>query len=601
MRVADYIAKVLVEFGIDTVFSVTGGGAMHLNNAFSVCPQLKVYYNHHEQACAMAAEGYQRISGKMAAVCVTSGPGGTNALTGVLGAFQDNVPMIVISGQVRYSTTIESLGLPVRQYGEQEFDIVNSIRNMTKYAVMLKDKRDVDYHLRKALTLARSGRCGPCWIDVPLDIQSAQLDESQIGGQPGLDIGAETAEEPPAGLLEDVIGKLKSSSRPLILAGTGLRSSGSVDEFRSLAAKLGIPVVTAQAAPDSMYLEHPMYYGPSGTSASRVGNFLVQNCDLLLVLGCRLGFKQTGFNSDSFAPGAFRIAVDIDQAELDKPSSRIDMKIRMDLGRFVDELGGRAELALPSWEPWIGYCDALRRKYPIVAARAPGENEPVDSYYFAKMYFESAPEDQITVLGNSGSAIAPIFQHGTSKPRQRIIVNIDCGAMGHDLPFSIGACIAARGKSPVALVTGDGSIHMNIQELQTVVQNRLSVKIVIFNNGGYRSIYQTNLNFFNGHLAGCTPESGLSLPDYGKIAMAYGLEYRKCPRNRDVAESLSWLRSRPSHSILEVVQSPEQAVELRIKSKQLEDGTFVTPPIDDLYPFLDREEYRAAQYPGSNI
>jgi acetolactate synthase-1/2/3 large subunit len=595
MRVADYIAKMLVDSGIDTVFSVTGGGAMHLNNAFSICPQLKVYYNHHEQSCAMAAEGYARISGKMAAVCVTSGPGGTNALTGVLGAYQDNIPMIVISGQVRYSTTKGYLGLPVRQYGEQEFDIINSIQNMTKYAVMVRDKDEIDYHLRKALALAQSGRRGPCWIDVPLDVQSAQIDENHFEHryEESEDAGSPDAES----LVRKVIDRLRSSSRPLVLAGTGIRASESTDAFRKLASTMGIPVVTAQASPDSMYLEHPMYYGPSGTSASRTGNFLVQNCDLLLVLGCRLGFKQTGFNNEAFAPRAYRIAVDIDQAELDKPSSKIDLKVRMELEHFLEMLERQlASTSLPDWDEWFDYCDSLKRKYPLLWSRLVKEDDLVDSYYFAEAYFDQASADQITVLGNSGSAIAPIFQHGTRTPKQRIIVNIDCGAMGHDLPFSIGAAIAADGEAPVTLITGDGSIHMNIQELQTVVHNKLPVKIAIFNNDGYRSIYQTHMNFFNGHLAGCTPESGLSLPDYGKIAAAYGLEYRKCHTNGEIIECIEWLLSRRSHAVLEVMQSLDQAVELRSKSKQLPDGTFVTPPIDDLYPFLDREEYAAAQY-----
>ena len=528
MRVADFIANTLVEHGITTMFSVTGGGAMHLNNAFSICKGLTVYYNHHEQACAMAAEGYARVNGKMAAVCVTSGPGGTNAITGVMGAFQDNIPILIISGQVRYDTTIEGLGLPVRQYGEQEFDIVNSVRNMTKYVVMIKDPATVKYHLEKALHLAGTGRRGPCWIDVPLNVQSAQVDHNSMAGYNPQD---EARPYPPLdfSLVNKVIEKIKQAKRPLVLAGTGIRASNSCEHFRRFAFSMGVPVVTAQASPDSMYEEHPLYFGPSGTAASRSGNFILQNCDVLLVLGCRLGFKQTGFNYQAFAPNAYRIMVDVDTVELKKPTIHIDFPVHAELGEFINAaipIAQNYKGFVP--EKWLLYCRRLREKYPVYQEKSAHDSERVHSYYFTHVYNEIIPDEYITALGNSGSAIAPVYQMGTRKPGQRILVNTNCGAMGDDLPLAIGACVAAC-KKPITLITGDGSVHMNIQELQTIVHNKLPIKVIVYNNGGYRSIYQTHMNFFKGQIAGCTPESGLSLPDFEKIARKEGF--------KDVADS----------------------------------------------------------------
>lgn len=594
MRVADIIAQLLIENGITTLFSVTGGGAMHLNNAFGIRNDLSVYYNLHEQGCSMAAEGYARMTGKPAAVCVTSGPGGTNAITGVMGAYQDNVPMLVISGQVRYDTTIQHLGLPVRQYGEQEFDIIGAVGGLTKYAVMVTDPSEIRYQVEKAIHLATTGRRGPCWLDIPLNVQNAQVEFSELRGfEPA---SADSLNPAEASEVSEVLSLLDGAKCPAILAGTAIRSTNSTELFRRLATKLHVPVVTAQAAPDSMFHGHPCYFGTSGASGSRGGNFILQNCDVLLVLGCRLGFKQTGFNFENFAPNAKIIMVDIDPAELEKPNLRLYKRVQCDLPEFLSSMlelsGDRADSYLARWHD---YCRTVRDRYPICDPAHSPSGKFTNSYYFYDKLRTALPENAIIVLGNSGTAIAPSIQCAPDQPEQRIIVNIDCGAMGDDIPLALGACIG-NSKKPVIMITGDGSFQLNIHELQVVSFHKLPIKMIVFNNGGYRSIYQTHKNFFGGMLAGCTPDSGLSFPPFDKIADAYGLAFKRCENDTQIVKAISWLMSETGPLLLEVIQDPDQSVMPRQMSRLREDGTFETPPLDDMYPFLSRDEYKAAHY-----
>lgn len=581
IRVADYIAQLLLAHGIRHVFSVGGGGSMHLNDAFGNCPGLQVIYNNHEQACAIAAEGYARVNGVPAAVCVTTGPGGTNTITGVLCAWQDNIPMVLISGQVRYDTTVESTGLQLRQFGEQEHCIIDTVRSMTKYAVMITDPSSVRYHVEKAYCLAMQGRCGPVWLDIPLNIQSMIIetdDQKPFVPEVRQNIGFS-----PKRLLD----LLRQSERPVILAGSGVRAPGVYEKFRKFIEQARLPVLAATSNADILPEGHSLYFGNFGVFGGRPGNFLVQNADCLLVLGCRLSFKEIGFNYQHFAPNAVKIMVDADINELKKPTVKIDLPICVELSAFFDEIL-QENLTIQVSDEWMEYGAVLKKRYPIYMDRFYyNTKQGVNPYYFYHEMRKHLKDDAIIVAGNSTSSVEQL-QLGVEKDGQRLWGNVNCGTMGYDLPASLGAAVAGNGQ--VICVTGDGSIQMNIQELATIAGYGLPVKVVIFNNGGYGALVQTQSNFF-GRLSGCTRESGVFLPNFEKLAEAYGYPYVKCSERDEVSASLEQFFSTEGFGICEVIEEPGQVIEPKQKSKALPDGTIFSPPISDLAPFLDKKEY----------
>lgn len=581
IRVADYIAQLLLARGIRHVFSVGGGGSMHLNDAFGNCPGLQVIYNNHEQACAIAAEGYARVNGIPAAVCVTTGPGGTNTITGVLCAWQDNIPMVVISGQVRYDTTVESTGLQLRQFGEQEHYIIDTVRSMTKYAVMVTDPASVRYHVEKACYLAMQGRCGPVWLDIPLNIQSMTIEtDSQKSFIPEArqDVGFSR---------KRLLDLLYRSKRPILLAGSGVRAPGVYEKFRAFAEKAQLPVLAATSNADILPEGYPLYFGNFGVFGGRPGNFLVQNADCLLVLGCRLSFKEIGFNYQQFAPRAVKVMVDADINELKKPTVKIDLPICAELTAFFDEML-QESLDIQVSDEWMEYGTVLKNRYPIYSDRFYHRTKQgVNPYYFCHEMRKYLKADAIIVAGNSTSSVEQL-QLGVEKDGQRLWGNVSCGTMGYDLPASLGAAVA--GRRQVVCVTGDGSIQMNIQELATIVGYELPIKIVIFNNGGYGALIQTQSNFF-GRLSGCTRDSGVFLPNFEKLSAAYGYPYVKCSRKDEVNTALAQLFNSDGFGICEVIEEPGQVIEPKQKSKALPDGTIFSPPISDLAPFLDKEEY----------
>lgn len=578
MRVADYIASLLTQHGITDVFSVVGGGAMHLNDAFGNCEGLHVTYTHHEQAAAIAAEGYARAKGIPAAVCVTTGPGGTNAITGVLCAWQDNIPMLVISGQVRYETTVESTGLPLRQFGEQEHYIIDTIQSMTKYSVMIKDVETVRYHVEKAIALAMEGRCGPCWLDVPLNIQGATIETEDQKPYLAEEMHSDSFS------VERVCNALRKAQKPVILAGSGIRTSGSHNAFKKFVEKMGIPVIAATSNADILPVEDKNYFGNFGVFGGRPGNFIVQNADCILSLGCRLSFKQTGFDYQQFAPKAKKIVVDIDANELKKKTTHIDIPVHCTINKFLDEMLP-LDLQIPVNEKWIRYCNVLKRKYPIFLEKHAASDRVNPYYFFARMQ-KFLDDDAILVAGNSCACVC-LLQSGVVKENQRLWGNVNCGTMGYDLPAAVGAAIAS-GK-PVVCVTGDGSIQMNIQELQTVVGNQLPVKIIVFNNNGYHAIVQSQSNFF-GRLTGCTEQSGITFPSFERLAYAYQMPYYCCKNHKDVDKVLKDFLKEPLYAICEVMEDEEQPIEPKSKSKILPNGQIVSPPIYDLAPFLDSKE-----------
>ncbi len=583
-RVADIIMDLLVENGITDVFAVVGGGAMHLDNALALNDRIHPYFNHHEQACAMAAESYARLSGRLAAVCVTSGPGGTNTLTGVMGAWQDSLPLLVISGQVRYDTTIGATGLPLRYRGVQEFDIVNSIGNMTKYAVMVIDPLSIRRELLKAIQIALSGRRGPVWLDVPMNVQSAIVDTDDLYPAEESAVMLPVADERE---IEELMDLLTRAKRPCLLAGNGIPNSGTTAEFRKWAEITGIPVIAAAIAADVMYRDFGRFYGMSGSIGPRPGNFIVQNADVIVSLGCTLGYKMTGFAQEYFAPKAYIVAVDIDENEMKKPGVRIDRLIHTDLHLFFEKALRQAR-PIPVDPVWLDYCDRLKARF---SPFEPGEGlDPADrvcSYYFWKQYERFEPDDSISILGNN-TANSSKLQIGVRKAGQRIVANNNCGSMGADLPETVGAAVVSG--RPVVCLTGDGSIMMNLQELQTIRHYRLPAKIVVFTNDGYAAIRQTSKNFFNGVLIGCTPESGVSFPDFAKVADTFGFPFRCCPDNASVEESLRWLFGTEGMAMLEVKQRFDDPVSPKVMSRMNADGTFSTPAMHDMAPFLSKED-----------
>lgn len=584
-RVSDLIADILVKHGITDMFSVVGGGAMFLNDAFGHNENINVMFNHHEQACAIAAEGYVRESGKMAAVCVTTGPGGTNTLTGVLGAFQDNYPMLVISGQVRYETTADSTGLPLRFMGEQEHNIVDTVKPLTKYAVMVKNPEDIQYEIEKAIYIALNGRKGPTWVDIPLNIQGAIVEIEQLKHFVASDVKKNWNKD-------SFLAELKKAKRPVILTGSAIRSNNYVKQFRQLAEKIGIPVLAATYNADLLTWKHPYYYGNFGVIGGRAGNFIVQNADLVIGLGCRMAFRQIGFNYEAFSPNSRRMIVDIDENELKKPTLRIDVPIWADIKQVIDDLLAEGKIEKGMEKQWLDYCNMLRNKYPIFLDKF-NVSKCVNPYFFIKKLYKILPEDSSIVLGNSSIA-GHVLQMGIIHENQRVINNMNCGSMGYDLPAAIGA--AKSTKKEITLITGDGSIMMNLQELMTVKHYNLPIKIFICNNGGYRAIVRTQQNMFSGRFTGCTKETGVEIPNFEKVAAAFGLPYFRISNHEEVENVLAEVYSAQGAIICELYQDQDQAIEPRVMSRKLDDGSIVSPVIDDLFPFIDRSEYESMKY-----
>ncbi len=595
-KVAQYIADFLVKQGVTDVFTVTGGGAMHLNDAIGHKEGLNSVYNHHEQACSIAAEGYARATGRVAAVCVTSGPGGTNAITGVLGGWQDSIPMFIVSGQVKRETTTWSTDVPLRQLGDQEFQIVDTVKTMTKYAHMVTVPEEIRYHLEKAWYLCMHGRKGPVWLDIPLDVQAAPIETESLQGFDPLELDGKEEPKYDNTKTAEIMDRIVKAKRPVVLAGTGIRLGDAHKEFLQLIDKLGIPVVTAWNAHDVLWDAHPLYCGRPGTVGTRGGNFVVQNSDLLLVLGCRLNIRQISYNYRDFAKNAYKIVIDIDEAELRKPTVHVDLPIHADVKDVMNELLA-AEYAGASEEQkeWLAWARGINQKYPATLPSYYEKASPINPYVFITKLSGKLAEGDHIICGN-GSACVITFQAAEIKPRQRMFTNSGCAAMGYGFPAAVGVAVARKGKRVICL-DGDGSFQMNLQELQTVVYNRLNIKLIIINNNGYHSIRQTQTNLFKGEpLVGVCDGNGLSFPNFERLAYAYGLPYVKIDSLDNVDAGLDTLLGQEGPVFCEVVVDETQNFEPKLSSKVLPDGRIVSPSIDDMYPFLPREEYEANHF-----
>ena len=607
-KVSDYIADHIAEWGIRDVFTVTGGGAMHMNDAFGHHPKLHCTYQHHEQACAMAAEAYARMDNRMAAVCVTTGPGATNAITGVLGGWMDSIPMLVFSGQARYATTVAASGLKLRSMGVQECNIVPVVASITKYAQMIIHPEDIRYHLEKALYMAVNGRPGPVWLDIPLDVQGAVIETEELRGYDP----QENPEEKPAEISQDVIqqilDKIEKSRRPVLFPGNGVRLAGAMDDFQKLVNILGVPVITGMSSVDAMESEHPYFAGRSGGTGTRPGNFALQNSDVLLSIGNRQGFAQTGFQYQDWARGSYTILNDIDENELKKPSLHVSLPVCGDAGDLIRKLICAAELRgadetnpLFKGRDWIRQCQVWKQKYPVVTAKhyETIEEGCTNIYAFYEELSKAMQEGQTLMVsvGTSRVAGSQAFQ---VKKGQRFITNPNTASMGFCLPAATGICVAQPGK-PVVCVTGEGSLQMNLQELQTIWQNRLPVKLFVINNQGYHSIRQTQQSYFEPPLVGVGAESGdLSFPDLSKIIPAYGFSYRAVHAAEELPETLHQVLEETGASVCEVFVTKYQKTEPKTSAKKLPDGSMVSAPLEDMYPFLSKEELEENMFTEMN-
>jgi acetolactate synthase-1/2/3 large subunit len=601
MKLSDYIVGQLADWGVRHIFLVTGGGAMHLNDSIGQEPRIQYVCNHHEQASAMAAEAYARISGQPGVVNLTTGPGGINALNGVFGAWTDSIPMLVVSGQVKRETCMRAQGITgLRQLGDQEADIIAMVEKITKYAVMIDDPLSIRYHLERAWHLAQSGRPGPCWLDIPVDVQSASIDPATLRGydpaedNPGRNHPAQsTIAHDPSPLnseTREVLDRITNAKRPVILAGTGIRAAHAVAEFDELFHRLGVPVTTAWTH-DLIPSDDPLFCGRPGTIGDRAGNFTVQNADVLLILGSRLNIRQISYNWKSFAPHAFKIQVDIDAAEFHKPTIQPDMAIHCDLKRFLQELLRRCEAG--GYRPgvharWLAWCRERVQRYPVVQDRQRQPGPPLNPYFFVEQLSTKLAEDDVIVCGNATACIVP-FQTMRLRKHQRLISNSGSASMGYDLPAAIGAAFARPGKRVICLA-GDGSIQMNIQEFQTVVHHHLGLKIFVLNNSGYVSMRMTQSGFF-GRLTGESASSGASLPDMVKVACAYGIPSIRIDRQSQLAQ-IDLALAADGPALIDVVLDPNQEFEPRSRARQLPDGRIVSPNLEDMYPFLEETELK---------
>lgn len=593
IKLSDYIAKRLKEvYKVKHFFMISGGGAMHLNDSFG--RYIQYTCNHHEQACAIGAEGYARVNQQLAVVNVTTGPGGLNCLNGVFGQWTDSVPVLYISGQVKYSTTIASCkNIALRQLGDQEVDIVSVVKPLTKYAVMVTNPNEIKYHLDKAIYEAVNGRFGPVWLDIPMNVQSAMIDEKKLKSfNPEKQLPAKQKIEKNIKL---VIAKLQKAKRPLIIAGHGIRLSKQEKVFYKLIEKLKIPVVTTFNGFDILSSDNKYFSGRIGTVGQRAGNFVLQNADLVLCLGTRNNVRQVSYNWENFAKNAFKIVVDIDVAELKKPLIKSDLAINADLKDFLPALLDvvcRSSSQLPSFQTskWLSFCKDIQKKYSFEnIPEYQQKGKTINVYYFICELTKAMKENDILVSAN-GSACVCLHQAGVVKQNQRFIWNSGNASMGYDLPASIGACLANDKKSVICLA-GDGSVMMNLQELETIKYNKLPIKIFIINNDGYASIKQTQKNFFQGKMTGSSSDSGVSVPDFSKIAKAFDMKTVKISNPKTLSKQIKNVLKTKGSILCEVITETNYSFSPKLSAKKLPDGTMVSPSLEDMFPFLDRKEF----------
>jgi acetolactate synthase I/II/III large subunit len=588
MKLSDYVVDFIARQGVRHVFMLPGGGAMHLNDSLGKHPDLKFVCNLHEQAAAIAAEAYGQYTGNLGVAMVTTGPGGTNAITGVAGAWLESTPVLVVSGQVKRADLVGRRG--VRQIGFQEIDIVSMVKPITKYAVTVLEPALIRRHLEEAVWQARNGRKGPVWVDIPLDVQAAEIDPAALAGfiPPAPDTAI-------AGRVAEAAGKclqlLAQARRPVVLAGHGVRYAGAVPDFLRWVELVGIPVLTTWKALDFLSEDHPLYVGRPGAVGQRAANFAQQTSDVFISLGARLDYGQTAYNHDHFAPQARRVVVDIDPNEIAKLQMEIAVPVAADAGLFLRELLARTPAGkLPDWSAWLARCRAWKARYPVILPEYHAPAGGVNNYVLVETLGRLLAADDLLVPGSSGACSEITCQALPVKNAGLRFLNAQgLGAMGFGVPAALGACLAS-GRRTVC-IDGDGGFPMNAQDLATIARFKLPVKFFVLNNAGYGSIRTTQINYFNRHFVACDAASGLTLPDLPKTAEACGLAYRRISSQARLADEVAAALATPGPVICEVLMAPDQFTQPKVSSKQQPDGRMVTMPMEDLWPFLDREEF----------
>jgi acetolactate synthase I/II/III large subunit len=588
LKVSNFIFQTLRENGCDTVFLVTGGGAMHLNDAAGFENGMKKVCLHHEQSCAMAAEGYTRVTNKPAIVNVTTGPGAINAINGVFGAWTDSIPMIIISGQVKRATLMKTHAIEgLRQLGEQEVDIVRMVSGITKYAHCVTEPESIKYHLEKAIYEATNGRPGPVWLDIPVDVQGSMIDPAELKGfefsEKDKSLSNNTISQ-----ISEVVERLKKAKRPIVIASNGIRLAGAFEELDRFITKANIPIVTS-CFHDIIDYQHPNYVGQQGTVGDRSGNISVQSSDLVLIIGSRMPIRQISYNWENFAKNAFKIQIDVDSVEMTKPTFVVDMPITCDAKVFLNEITNQLEKSSYNninSAAWLNWCKEKRDKYPIVLEKHKNPERPINPYHFLYELQSKLTSNDIIVTGD-GAAGVVTFQTAQCKKGQILFTNMGSASMGYDLPAAIGAAVADPTRRVICLA-GDGSLQMNIQELQTVFHHNLNIKIIVVNNDGYMSIRTTQKNFFKNHI-GYNAETGVSFPKFEKVGNAYGIPSFTLSKF-DFDTDLDRYLSMDGPVLIDVILDSEQFFEPKLSSKIMPDGTMVSASLEDMAPFLSEEE-----------
>ena len=624
IRLADYVADFLADHGVTDVFTVVGGGAMHLNDAIGHNKRLNVIYNHHEQACAMAAEAYARIDNKIAGLCVTTGPGGLNALTGVAGGWLDSIPMFVVSGQVRYDTTVSytekfTEGFPLRSVGDQEYEIIKSVKAMTKYAVMIEDAKTIRYDLEKAWHLATTGRPGPVWIDIPLNFQAMMIEPDELTGYDPAEDDKDLAPAVTNETIKTVVEMLKNAKRPAFYAGYGIRLSGGYDVFRKVMEKLNIPVVTYWNAIDLIETEHPLYVGRAGNMGDRPGNWAIQNADVILAIGTRLSTRQTSLNWKTWARDAKTIMVNVDRGEMKKHTLHDIIPVWADAKNFLEELdkeldkelnhktaastaeefcdkSGLAHASkLCTRNEWISTCQNWKKDYPVVTNHQKRDYDYVNVYAAFDYLSSKLPENSLTAVSNGACCVAG-HQTWNIQKGSRFANNNAIASMGYGLPAAIGTCAAGGFRETICL-EGDGSIMMNLQELQTIISYNMPIKIFMINNKGYHSIRITQTNIFNKQFTGIGPESEYpKFPEYRKIAEAFGFKYYSAHTNSEMRDVVDEVLSTEGPVFVEFYTDTDQVWEPKSGAKKLPDGSLTSPALEDMAPFIPRDQLQKMMY-----
>ncbi len=595
IRVSDYLMKELSEvYNVKHVFIISGGGNMHLVDALGRNTNITYIPNHHEQACAIAAEAYSRVNQNLGVCLVTTGPGGTNALTGVLGAWLDSIPILIISGQVKQETLA---GPGMRQLGDQEAPLVDMVKPITKYAVMVEKPEEIKYQLDKAIVIAKSGRPGPVWLDIPLDVQASKVDENRlrmlteeerITLQQMSNDGSKHRDQ-----VSFVIQKIKEAQRPVLFVGNGIRLAHGVSELQEVIQKLHVPVLGSFNGMDLVGTENPYFFGRPGTIGGRAANFILQNSDLFISIGSRLNIRIISFNYKAFAREAYKVVIDIDSTELNKKTlEEFDMKINVDAKVFLRELLNQVGTSeIQEKTEWLSYCNKVKDRYPQVTEEQKIMKQYVSAYYFVEKLSDQLDSGAVVTMGDGMACVIP-FKTFKTKYGQRLVLNSGCAAMGYDLPAAIGACYA-HGKRDTVCIAGDGSIMLNIQELQTIVHNQLPIKIFVLVNDGYLSIRMTQDTYFGGLRVGSDRGSGVSCPDFVKVAQAFGLGTYTITTNAEIDEKIKAVMNTTGPVLCTVNLDPGEQMLPKLSSEIKPDGSMVSKPLEDLYPFLPREEFRS--------